>query len=120
MLPASQHNEQTREVLQILGAWGTTASQQVILLGLPTGMLAHYQKGAALPEEDDIVTRVKTLLAIDHSVCLAFPHTPDLARLWVSTANHFLDGNTPLAVMLTEGLSGIIRIQSLLNGENDW
>ncbi|CAK0774867.1 putative DUF2384 domain-containing protein [Gammaproteobacteria bacterium] len=112
--------ELTRDVLQILSAWGTNSAQQRMLLGLPIGSPDYYRLDIPLPEDKEVLLRVETLLAIDQSVCLVFPHAPELARLWITTPSHLFGRRTPLEVMLAEGLSGIMDVRSLLDGTEVW
>ncbi|CAK0767253.1 putative DUF2384 domain-containing protein [Gammaproteobacteria bacterium] len=112
--------ELTHEVFQILSAWKTNLAQQAALLGLPAGTLERYPLDISLPPDSEVISRAEALLAIDQSMCLTFPHTPELARLWITTSSHMFSQRTPLEVMLAEGLSGIMNVRSLLSGTEVW
>ncbi len=107
------------EVLPILSAWGANLEQQKALLGLVSEEDLRTLRTRLLQNEEGL-TRIKTLLAIDENMCRALPHTPTLARLWVTTHNLLLEGDTPLDIMLIEGLQGILRIDAMLNGSESW
>lgn len=111
---------EANEVLQILSTWGINTAQQATLLGLPMESINHHRFNIELPKDNEMVTRVKALLAIDQSMCLVFPHTPELARLWISTPSHFFARRTPLDVMLVDGLPGILNVRMLLEGTESW
>ncbi|CAK0764314.1 conserved hypothetical protein [Gammaproteobacteria bacterium] len=108
------------EIVQILSLWKTNFSQQELLLGLPPGSLFGNREEIALPDESTTQARAELLLAVDFSICLSFPHAPEVARLWVHTANPFFEERTPLEVMLSEGLPGIVSVHSSLNGLENW
>jgi hypothetical protein len=112
--------EITYDVLQILAAWRVNSTQQAVLLGLAPNSLYQYKTDASLQQNQNILDRAKILLAIDQSICLVFPHAPELARLWITTPSHLFSGRTPLEIMLSEGLSGITHIQSVLDGTEVW
>ncbi len=107
------------EVAHVLSAWQTSADEQVSLLGLGDAE-ERRQLPELLLQNSELLTRVENLLAIDQGMCQTLPHTPDLARLWLTTPSHLLDSQTPLSVMLAEGLVGITRIRSILNGTEAW
>jgi len=108
------------EAVQILSLWKTNVSQQELLLGLTSGSLLENREEIASPDESTTQTRAALLIAIDFDMCLSFPHAPEVARLWVHTANPFFDKRTPLEIMLSEGLPGIVSIHSSLNGLENW
>jgi len=112
--------ELTREVFQTLSAWKTNSAQQATLLGLSIETLDRHRLDVSLPQDSETLSRVEALLAIDQSMCLVFPHTPDLARLWITTPSHLFGRRTPLEVMLAEGLTGIMDVRSLLDGTEHW
>lgn len=103
--------ELTQEIFYIFAAWKINANQQQNLLGI-----SNLRE--TLPINEDVIARAQMLVAIDQSVCLTFPHAPQLARLWITTPSHLLADRTPLEVMLVEGLPGIKYIQALLEGVN--
>ena len=115
----NKHAELAREVSLVLSAWDINPSQQTSLLGL-TEEEGRSQLLVLLSQNNEVLTRAATLVAIDRNVCLALPHAPELARLWITTPTPLLDGKTPLEWMLIEGLAGITHVRSLLNGSEFW
>jgi len=102
--------ELTQEVLYILAMWKLTANQQKILLGI------SQLVNDILPDNEEVITRAQLLVAIDRSICLSFPHAPQLGRLWITTPSPLLADRNPLEIMLTEGIGGIRHIHALLDG----
>lgn len=113
-----------RSLLSSLDAWGVTAGEQVVLLGLPEGTkpreLNRFRMGTPLPDDEQTRQRVKLLLSIQNSLDHSFPHSADMANLWVTTENIHLNERTPLQVMLEGGLDGMAMISNHLNATDNW
>ncbi|MCG6871276.1 MAG: DUF2384 domain-containing protein [Gammaproteobacteria bacterium] len=116
--------ELARNVMQLLDRWRVEASDRVRLLGLPETTrpraLTRYRQDSCLPDEGDTLTRVRHFLAIEHDLGFLFPHNPSMADFWISTENPLFEDQTPLAVMLAEGLAGIERVAQRLGNGGDW
>lgn len=122
------HDERTdfaRAALNIMDGWGLEPDQQIALLGMPTDTkpreLVRFRNGSApLPDERELLVRVRCLLSIQHSLESAFPHNPILANYWVTTANQYFNDHTPLSVMLRDGVEGMEWIARYLDGSEQW
>ncbi|WP_455200127.1 hypothetical protein, partial [Kaarinaea lacus] len=64
---------------------------------------------------DDIVvlTRMGDLLAIDRALLKYFPYQPTARDVWVTIPKESLGGETPLAIMLSQGSNGISEVRRL-------
>lgn len=114
----------TTAILEILDDWGVPAADQAHILGLaedtkPRTLLRH-RNGTPLPEGEEIDQRCKELLAIASACRTAFPHTSNIANLWITTENRYFSGKTPLTIMLEYGIDGMQRIRSHLDGTGSW
>ena len=79
-------------------------------------------KQYTFPTDDaSVLTRMGDLLAIDRALYKYFPYQPTARDLWITLPKDDLDGETPLAIMLAQGSTGISKIrrfaESLLEGE---
>ncbi|HET6435239.1 MAG TPA: antitoxin Xre/MbcA/ParS toxin-binding domain-containing protein [Xanthomonadaceae bacterium] len=103
-----------RVVSALLGKWELPGDAQLALLGLSPEsrkLLPLYRRGErALPNARDALDRAGYLLGIHKGLRLLFPEDEALRYGWVRRANALLDGRTPLAVMLEDGLVGLARI----------
>ncbi len=122
--PAKQRQSLTLTILQILDDWDVPNGQQVHLLGLnedtkPRALILH-RNGTPFPEGSDIDQRCKEILAIASACRTAFPHTSNIANLWITTENRFFSNKTPLMIMLEYGLDGMQRVRSQLDGTGSW
>ncbi len=116
--------ELTGVVMRLLDDWGVDWPDQAVLLGLPAHTrrrgLRRYTQGVALPEDRDSLERLSYLLAIERSVRTAFPHSPSMAHLWITTPSHHFAGRTPLEVMLSDGVGGMETVARFLTCTEDW
>jgi len=118
-----QRIESTREVLQLLSAWGVDREHQLLLLGLPSDtrprVVQRFLQGEPLPPDAKVQARVECLLQVDAALVSLFPHNPVMANLWVSTQSPQFDGRAPLDMMLEQGLPAMQSLLSQLDGSGD-
>lgn len=111
-------------VMNLFDDWELAPQQRVLLLGLPEDTrgrsLTRYRQGDALPEEKDTLQRTYQLMEIHHALATTFPMNDAMAKYWVTTENVLLNDQTPLDVMLQDGLEGINRIRSFLDADEAW
>jgi hypothetical protein len=112
-------DEATRKDLaRVLSAlfdrWGLSAEMQLSLLGMSPEsrkLLAQYRRGErALPNSRDTLDRAGYLLGIHKGLRLLFPEDETMRFSWVARRNTLLDERTPLAVMVEDGMLGLMRI----------
>lgn len=103
-------------VARVLGHLDIDPSQQNELLGLADGdgLAVLLDLGRALPNSDSVRDRVCYLLRIYVALKLLYPQNPEIVRAWMGRAMPALGGQSPLDVMLSEGLSGLARVHDRL------
>lgn len=103
-----------RLVARLFARWELTGELQLALLGMSPQsrkVLAQYRAGErALPNSRDTLDRAGYLLGIHKALRLLFPEDAQLRYSWVHRRNTALEGNTPLQVMIQDGLVGLARI----------
>jgi len=99
-------------VLALFERWELHAVNQAELLGCATVKPIMQQK--ILPQDAGMLQRVGHLLAIGRALKALYPYAPAERDQWVRRAHEKLGGNTPLEVMLSDGLSGIRRVRDLV------
>ncbi len=118
------HGDQTRKdlartVAALFEKWGLSADEQLCLLGMSPEsrkVLPQYRRGErALPNAPDTLTRAGYLLGIHKGLRLLFPESEALRFGWVKLRNRVLDGDTPLEVMVRDGLLGVARIARFID-----
>lgn len=114
----------TRTAVSILNGWDIAPAAQAVLLGLPENTkpraMKKYQSGQPLPHEAEVLDRIECLMNMHRALEVAFPHNASMANYWVTTRNQMLNNQTPLDVMLEDGLAGMQRILGLLDNSGDW
>lgn len=103
-----------RTVASLFGKWGLSTEEQLSLLGMSPEsrkVLPQYRRGErALPNAPDTLARAGYLLGIHKGLRLLFPESEALRYGWVKLGNRMLEGQTPLGVMLRDGLLGVARM----------
>jgi hypothetical protein len=100
--------------------WGLQEAVQLQLLGLhpsSRGTLREYRDGKALLASRDLIDRVGNLLAIHQSLRLLFPDNPEIVYGWIAAPNRDFGDQSPLAVMLRDGIRGVLHVRGYLD---DW
>jgi Antitoxin Xre/MbcA/ParS C-terminal toxin-binding domain len=121
------HDEQvslTQRIIAVLDDWRINSSEKICLLALPektrTRSIQKYQQGTPLPFNKTVLEHVEHLLGIGHSLRLANPRNTQAGSLWLHRPHRRFDNRTPMAVMLSGGLSGIIDIHREVDCSYDW
>lgn len=121
------HDEQvnlTLRIIAVLDEWRLNSADKINLLALPestrTRSVQKYQQGAPLPFDDTVHQHVEHLLGIGHSLRLANPRNTVAASLWLHRPHRRFDNRTPMAVMLADGLAGIVEIRKEVDCSFDW
>lgn len=111
-------------MISLLNNWGVEDKDKITLLGLPketrARSLQRYHHGTPLPDDEDIYTRVEHLLGIEQSLGLANPLNERAGVLWLYRRNRRFQGRTPIALMIEEGLAGIVRVRREIDCSFDW
>ena len=105
-------------VTRLFEHWQLPEAQQLQLLGLhPTSRrtLREYRLGKPLPTTRDVLDRVGTLLAMHQSLRLLFPENRDVVDNWISARNRDFGDRSPLAVMLQDGIRGLLNVRGYLD-----
>lgn len=113
-----------RMMMSLFDDWRISPDAQATLLGLegkvkPRNM-ARYRQGTPLPEENEVLARVRHLLLIEEALHTSFPHNAAMATYWISTPNRLFDNQTPLDYMLNHGMAGIRRVHGHLDCTETW
>ncbi|MES2820257.1 MAG: MbcA/ParS/Xre antitoxin family protein [Pseudomonadota bacterium] len=108
-----------RVVSALFERWQLDSELQMQLLGMSPKsrkLLPKYRAGdSALPGNRDTLDRSGYLLGIHKGLRLLFPEDEQLRFSWIHRRNRALDGETPLEVMVRDGLLGIARIARLID-----
>jgi hypothetical protein len=107
-------------VAKLFDHWQLSTPDQAALLGLSAesrSTVARYRRGEPLADNMDLLARAGHLLGIHKSLRIIFPHDPDLAYRWITTANQRFDGMAPVEVMKRYGFEGVLAVRRYLDFE---
>lgn len=106
----------TQQVLQQLSTWQLSAEDILHLLGLSTDIkprhLQSYLKGdRALPDSPELQVRLEHLVGISEALATTFPFSAEMRVMWLRRPHRRFQSQTPLAVMMTEGVDGLQKVR---------
>lgn len=117
----SQHDPEylkslTIAVLNHLEEWKVNDHEIINLLGLEgkikTRQLASMRKGdRTLPSDDQVMLRVEHIIGIADALRTSFPFSREMRSMWLYKAHRRFQRKPPLAVMLAEGLDGLLKVR---------
>ena len=117
--------ELTPHIIGLLDSWQLPPEQIAVLLGLE-GQLSSRDfrkfrsKSAALPFSEDLAERVEHITGIIEALTTAYPHSREMRVLWLRRPLGRFDKAMPLAVMLNEGIDGLVRVRIEVDCAYGW
>lgn len=119
-----QRIELSRSIIALLDDWGLSAAEQVAILGLPSGtrpgVIRQFRQNTPLPADALVDERIEHLVGIAEALRTSHPLNAAMDAIWLNKTNYRLDNRTPLAVMVEDGLRGIILVRAQLDCAFDW
>ncbi len=109
----------TRVIVTILNSWNLDSMQQIKLLQLPEKtprrMMRRYLERTPFPESEVTDERMEHLLGIADALRTSFPRNANMGPTWMRQPNRRFDDRSPLAIIVENGLAGLIDIRSHLD-----
>ena len=114
----------TRITMNLLGNWGVSDANQVLLLAMPEGTrarhMSRYGEEQAFPADYDIFARVEHFIGIADALRTSYPRNAHMGKFWLNQRNKRFGNRTPLNFMLEDGLNGIVAVRVHLDCAYDW
>jgi hypothetical protein len=114
----------TRRIMEMLDAWGLSATDVCKVLDLPGTVkaraVARFRENTPLPDDSNVQRRVQYLFRISDALRTYFPRNPEMRDLWVKRGNKQFGKKAPLALMVEGGESGLIAVLSHLDCTYAW
>ena len=107
-------------LIALFDHWALTTEQRLDVLGLPrsnVSLLNTFCNTELIPSQTDYLDRAGHLFGIHVRLRLLSSENLDLAYAWVKSPNRAFNSHTPLSVMITDGLEGLLRVQAYLDNE---
>lgn len=119
-----QRVEFSNRIMQMLDHWGVNGEQKVILLGLPEDLrarkLERYRKHEAFPDTDIVNEHLEHLVGISDALRTTFPRNVEMCTIWLKQPHKRFNNDTPLHLMVSKGLRGIIQVRAQLDCSFAW
>jgi len=115
--------ELTRGILNMLDDWEVDAKDQLTLLGLkdvPAREVKRLRDSRPLPDEPEVMQRVEHLISIADALRTTYPFSRRMGKLWMHKPNRKFRQRTPIAMMVEDGIVGIISVRSYLDCSFSW
>ena len=111
-----QRKELTRAVMRYLETWQLSSEQTIKLLGLPESVrsrhLAHFRSAIkTFPESEVMWSCVDHIIGICDALRTTYPFSDEMRAAWIRKPHRRFKQQTPLAVMLNEGESGLLKVR---------
>lgn len=114
----------TRSVIGLLESWGIGASEQIAILALPSEFsprnMRRFQADTPFPDDPDVMERIEHLIGIADALRTTFPRNPQMGPLWMHRRNKHFRRRTPVALMVEDGLNGVIAVRTHLDCSFAW
>jgi hypothetical protein len=111
-------------ILAILDNWKLSGDEILQVLALPDNIkvrhLGQYRKDRALPDLPEVNERVKHIIGITNALQTSYPTNPHMAKFWLNQTSKRFKNQTPLQVITSRGLNGLIDIRKHLDCSYDW
>lgn len=116
----TDQGEFARAVMHMLEVWGLRDEDQLTILGFPPGtpprVLRRYRQGTPFPTDNaELMERVEHLVGIAEALRTTFPRDPAMTPVWLRRTNRRFGGRAPLAVMVDDGMEGLIAVRAHLD-----
>ena len=114
----------TQAVMAILDSWGLPAEAQMMLLNLPKGtpsrVLRKYREHTPFPDDLAVMQRLEQIVGIADALRTSYPHNPAMGTMWLQQRNNRFQDRAPLAVMVDDGMEGLLAVRMHLDCSYDW
>ena len=111
-------------ILELLEGWGLSPEAQIAVLALPAETkprhLLRFRGGHAFPDDSAINERIEHIAGIADALRTSFPHNQMMGAMWLNRSHRRFGNRAPLAVILEDGLEGLVAVRSHLDCAFDW
>ncbi len=114
----------TNTVMKVLDTWNLTTEETVQVLGLSSQtkkrQLDKYRTLKAFPKDDLIIKRLSHVVGISDALRTTFPRNINMSEKWMKTEHRRFDNETPLKVILEQGIDGLCKVRAELDCTFAW
>lgn len=122
------HEEQMRNlssnIMFILDSWKLSGEQIISLLALPDTVkvrhLSQFRRNTPFPDLPQVNERIHHIIGIMDALNTSYPTSPHMANFWLHNKSKRFKGKSPVQVITSRGLDGLIDIRRHLDCTYDW
>ncbi len=111
-------------IMSILDTWMLSGEEIISVLALPKTVkvrhLGRYRKDTALPDTEQVKERIKHIIGITQALRTSYPTNPHMAKFWLNKPAKRFKNQTPIQVITSGGLEGLVDIRKHLDCTYDW
>lgn len=107
-------------IMKLFDHWGLSLAEQAGVLGLRSiQAIRRYRSGRPIANQTGLLERVSCLLAIHGTLHTLYPRNRRTVYAWIVHKNDVFLGQTPLDVILREGMVGLRIVREYLEFQRD-
>ncbi len=114
----------TRAIMYLLDSWDLSAREQLVVLNLPKGTptraLRRYRDDTPFPDDLSVMERLEHLVGIADALRTTYPLNPAMGTRWMRQPLRRFNDRTPLAIIVEDGLRGLVAVRAHLDCSFDW
>lgn len=113
---AEEMNALTRAVIRHLDEWNISGEEMLAILGLAEDVrprhLQQYRQGdKTFPQTAGMMDRIDHIVGIADALRTTFPFSSQMRVMWLRKPHRRFQRREPLAVMLEEGVDGLMKVR---------
>jgi hypothetical protein len=116
LLPQLEDPEARKALVEAIFAlferWHVHELNQARLLGIDS--VSDIKNNKFPDDASQVLENIGQLLAIDRALLKFFPYEPTARDQWIFVPQPKLENETPLTIMLEQGIEGIRKVRELL------
>lgn len=106
----------TKAVIHHMDEWKISGEDMLVILGLgeevhPRHLQQYRQGDKSFPQTPEMMDRIDHIVGIADALRTTFPFSSQMRVMWLSKPHRRFQRSDPLAVMLAEGVDGLMRVR---------
>ena len=112
-------------IMSMLEEWKLKPEYVLRMLGVeglakPRDLNRFRSKEKAFPYSEDIAERFRQIVGIYEALHTSHPHSRDMRALWLRRGHRRFNKVSPMALMLADGVDGMVRVHIELDCSYGW
>ncbi len=114
----------TSRVVNYLDQWQLNPEEVMDILGIsdvkPRHLPKYRKMDTALPQTDEVFSRIDHIVGIADALRTTYPFSDKMRVMWLRKPHRRFRKNTPLSVILKEGVNGLMRVRVEVDCAYGW